>query len=66
MCRRNNIISNTQAMKESHTPDGKMYSIPYLTLSGQYEKVIDNCRDFKELLRTQQDTLNAQYLTILQ
>lgn len=54
-----------QALKESQTPDGKMYSIPYLTLSGQYEKVIDNCRDFKELLRTQQDTLNAQYLTIL-
>ena len=30
--------------KESHTPDGKMYSVPYLALSGQYEKVIDNCR----------------------
>ena len=26
------------AMKESHTPDGKMYSIPYLILSKQYEK----------------------------
>ncbi len=28
-------------------------------------QVIDNCRDFKELMRTQQDTLNEQYLTIL-
>ena len=51
--------------KESHTPDGKMYSVPYLALSGQYEKVIDNCRGFKELMRTQQDTLNEQYLTVL-
>lgn len=52
-------------MKDSHTPDGKMYSIPYLILSKQYEKVIDNCKDFKELLRMQQDTLNAQYITVL-
>lgn len=51
--------------KESHTPDGKMYSLPYLMLSGQYEKVIDNCKDFKELMRSQQDTLNEQYLTVL-
>ncbi len=42
-----------------------MYSVPYLALSGQYEKVIDNCRGFKELMRTQQDTLNEQYLTVL-
>lgn len=52
-------------LKDSQTPDGKMYSIPYLILSGQYEKAIDNCKDFKELLRAQQDTLNAQYLTVL-
>jgi len=51
--------------KESHTPDGKMYSLPYLMLSRQYEKVIDNCKDFKELMRIQQDTLNEQYLTVL-
>ena len=51
--------------KESHTPDGKMYSVPYLMLSGQYEKVIDNCRGFKELMKSQQDTLNEQYLTVL-
>ncbi|WP_286150842.1 helix-turn-helix domain-containing protein [Bacteroides acidifaciens] len=51
--------------KESHTPDGKMHSVPYLMLSGQYEKVIDNCKGFKELMRTQQDTLNEQYLTVL-
>ena len=36
-----------------------------MILSKQYETVIDNCKDFKELLRTQRDTLNAQYLTIL-
>lgn len=52
-------------MKDSHTPDGKMYSVPYLMLSKQYEKVIDNCRDFKELMKNQQDTLNEQYLTVL-
>ncbi|WP_336616565.1 AraC family transcriptional regulator [Bacteroides acidifaciens] len=51
--------------KESHTPDGKMYSVPYLMLSGQYEKVIDNCKGFKELMKSQQDTLNEQYLTVL-
>ncbi len=51
--------------KESHTLDGKMYSVPYLMLSGQYEKVIDNCRGFKELMKSQQDTLNEQYLTVL-
>ncbi|WP_175629901.1 helix-turn-helix domain-containing protein [Bacteroides acidifaciens] len=51
--------------KESHTPDGKMYSVPYLMLFGQYEKVIDNCRGFKELMKSQQDTLNEQYLTVL-
>lgn len=59
------ILSKISGNKESHTPDGKMYSIPYLILSKQYETVIDNCKDFKELLRTQRDTLNAQYLTIL-
>lgn len=53
------------ATKDSRTPDGKMYSIPYLLLSKQYEKAIDNCKDFKELLRMQQDTLNAQYITVL-
>ena len=51
--------------KDSHTPDGKINSVPYLTLSGQYEKVIENCQDFKNLMRTQQDTLNIQYLRIL-
>lgn len=51
--------------KESYTPDGKMYSVPYLMLSGKYEKVIDNCKDLKKLLRSQQDTLNEQYLTLL-
>ena len=53
------------AIKDSHTPDGKMYSIPYLLLSKQYKKVIDNSKDFKELLRAQRDTVNAQYLAVL-
>lgn len=52
-------------IKDSQTPDGKMYSVPYLILSGQYETVIANCKDFKELLRTQRDTLNVQYLNVL-
>lgn len=52
-------------IKDSQTPDGKMYSVPYLILSGQYEAVIANCKDFKELLRTQRDTLNVQYLNVL-
>ena len=30
--------------KESHTPDGKMYSVPYLMISKQYEKLLRNVR----------------------
>ena len=52
--------------KESHTPDGKMYSVPYLMISEQYEKALEKCKGFKEWMRTQQDTLNEQYLTVLQ
>ena len=37
---------------------------PYLLLLGEYQAVLDNCRDFKEVMR-EQDTLNSQYLTIL-
>ena len=35
-----------------------------LLLLGKYQAVLDNCRDFKEVMR-QQDTLNSQYLSIL-
>ena len=52
--------------KESHTPDGKMYSVPYLMISKQYEKALEKCKGFKEWMRTQQDTLNEQNLTVLQ
>ena len=52
--------------KESHTPDGKRYSVPYLMISKQYEKALEKCKGFKEWMRTQQDTLNEQYLTVLQ
>ena len=43
-----------------------MYSVPYLMISKQYEKALEKCKGFKEWMRTQQDTLNEQYLTVLQ
>ena len=46
------------------TPDGKFDATPYLLLLGEYQAALDNCRDFKEVMR-QQDTLNSQYLSIL-
>ena len=53
-----------QSTNASSTPDGKFDSTPYLLLLGEYQAVLDNCRDFKEVMR-EQDTLNSQYLTIL-
>ena len=35
-------------------------------ISKQYEKGLEKCKGFKEWMRTQQDTLNEQYLTVLQ
>nr|WP_227472040.1 AraC family transcriptional regulator [Parabacteroides bouchesdurhonensis] len=49
----------------SRTPDGKFFSTPYLMASKQYGKVIDNCNTFRPVMQ-QQDTLNFQYLSILQ
>lgn len=55
-----------QSTEYSRTPDGKMYSIPYLLVSKHYKQVIDNCQEFKELMRKQQDTINAQYMNVLE
>ena len=48
-----------------NTPAGKRDATPYLFVTKQYQAVIDHCRDFKELMR-QQDTLNTQYVGVLQ
>ena len=53
-----------QSTNAASTPDGKFDATPYLLLLGKYQAVLDNCRDFKEVMR-QQDTLNSQYLSIL-
>ena len=53
-----------QSTNAASTPDGKFDATPYLLLLGEYQAALDNCRDFKEVMR-QQDTLNSQYLSIL-
>ena len=55
---------NYQSTNAASTPAGKFDATPYLLLLGKYQAVLDNCRDFKEVMR-QQDTLNSQYLSIL-
>ena len=55
-----------QSTEYSRTPDGKMYSIPYLLASKHYKQVIDNSQEFKELMRKKQDTINAQYMNVLE
>ena len=55
-----------QSTEYSRTPDGKLYSIPYLLASKHYKQVIDNSQEFKELMRKQQDTINAQYMNVLE
>ena len=55
-----------QSTEYSRTPDGKMYSIPYLLASKHYKQVIDNSQEFKELMRKQQDTINTQYMNVLE
>ena len=55
---------NYQSTNAASTPDGKFDATPYLLLLGKYQAVLDNCRDFKEVMR-QQDTLNSEYLSIL-
>lgn len=51
--------------KSAYTPDGQTYGIPYLLESKQYRKVLDRCQDFKKLMQ-KQDTVNLQYISILQ
>lgn len=51
--------------ENSNTPDGKTYAIPYLLASEQYRKVVERCQDFKKLMQ-KQDTVNLQYISILQ
>ena len=51
--------------ENSDTPDGKTYAIPYLLASKQYQKVVKRCQDFKKLMQ-KQDTVNLQYISILQ
>lgn len=52
--------------KNAYTPDGQTYGIPYLLKLKQYRKVVDRCQDFKKLMQQQQDTVNLQYISILQ
>ena len=53
-----------QSTNAASTPDGKFDATPYLLLLGKYQAVLDNCRVSSKLMR-QQDTLNSQYLSIL-
>lgn len=53
-----------QSTDASATLDGRFDIAPYLLELGQYQTVLDNCLDFKKMMR-QQDTLNNQYLSIL-
>ncbi len=54
-----------QSTHAYNTPAGKRDATPYLLVTKQYQAVIDHCRDFKELMR-RQDTLNLQYIGVLQ
>lgn len=54
-----------QSTHAYNTPAGKRDATPYLLVTKQYQAVLDHCRDFKELMR-QQDTLNIQYVGVLQ
>lgn len=54
-----------QSTHASTTPDGKYDATPYYLVTGRYQEVLDNCRELKEVMR-RQDTLNYQYVGILQ
>ncbi|MFR1236049.1 MAG: helix-turn-helix domain-containing protein [Barnesiella sp.] len=51
--------------KMASTPDGKYDATPYLLITKRFQEVLDNCEDFKKVLR-QQDTINHQYTGVLQ
>ena len=54
-----------QSTHAYNTPAGKRDATPYLLVTKQYQAVLDHCRDFKELMH-RQDTLNIQYVGVLQ
>ncbi len=54
-----------QATKAAITPDGKYDATAYLFAIGEYQEVVEHCRELKEVFR-QQDTVNYQYRGILQ
>lgn len=54
-----------QSTHAYNTPAGKRDATPYLLVTKQYQAVLDHCRDFKKLMR-RQDTLNIQYVGVLQ
>lgn len=54
-----------QGTAAASTPDGKYDATPYLFAIGQYQAVLDNCYDLKNVFK-QQDTINYQYRGILQ
>lgn len=49
-----------KSTKAASTPAGKYDATPYLLLAGQYQEILDNCRDLKNVFR-EQDTVNYQY-----
>ena len=65
MIRRKNIINNICQQRIHRHRMEKTYAIPYLLVSKQYQKVVDQCQDFKKLMQ-EQDTVNLQYISILQ
>lgn len=62
---RRKILSTIFVNREFTDTGWKTYAIPYLLVSKQYQKVVDQCQDFKKLMQ-EQDTVNLQYISILQ
>ena len=60
-----NYFRKYSSTKAALTPDGKCDAAPYLLLTKRYKEVLEKCEDFKNVLRSQ-DTLNQQYLSVLQ
>ena len=60
-----NYFKKYSSTKAALTPDGKCDAAPYLLLTKRYKEVLEKCEDFKNVLKSQ-DTLNQQYLSVLQ
>ena len=60
-----NYFRKYSSTKAALTPDGKCDAAPYLLLTKRYKEALEKCEDFKNVLRSQ-DTLNQQYLSVLQ